>query len=60
MLLLLLMMMTVTLDDDYLEVIALLGPTAAGGVATLLFPHFAVSIPDKNKQPIFRRKSSSF
>ena len=60
MLLLLLMMMTVTLDDDYLEVIALLGPTAAGGVATLLFPHFAVSIPDKNKQLIFRRKSSSF
>ena len=54
------MMMTVTLDDDYLEVIALLGPTAAGGVATLLFPHFAVSIPDKNKQLIFRRKSSSF
>ena len=58
--LLLMMMMTVTLDDDYLEVIALLGPTAAGGVATLLFPHFAVSIPDKNKQLIFRRKSSSF
>ena len=58
--LLLMMMMTVTLDDEYLEVIALLGPTAAGGVATLLFPHFAVSIPDKNKQLIFRRKSSSF
>ena len=57
--LLLMMMMTVTLDDDYLEVIALLGPTAAGGVATLLFPHFAVSIPDKNKQLIFNSQNVS-